>query len=77
MAATVFKARLAAETDLIKKADFDSKLKQISDRVTKNKLKHLLVESQLKKLKAPNLSYFWCKNYFDSDDGTQNLLIIS
>ena len=41
MAAYVFKARLAAQTDLIRKPDFDSKLKGISDRVTKNKTKYL------------------------------------
>ena len=49
MAANVFKARLAAQTDLITKTEFDSKLKEISDRVTKNKTKHLLVENELKK----------------------------
>ena len=48
LAADVFKARLAAQTDLIRKPDFDSKLKGISDRVTKSKTKYLLVENQLK-----------------------------
>ena len=62
-------------TGLLTKTDFVAKLKTISDRVTKNKSKHLLVENELKKLKAPDLSYFWGKNYFDADDGTQNLLI--
>ena len=32
MAADVFKARLAAQIDLIRKPDFDFKLKGISDR---------------------------------------------
>ena len=32
LAADVFKARLAAQTDLIRKPEFDSKLKGISDR---------------------------------------------
>ena len=50
MAADIFKARLAAQTDLIRKPDFDLKLKGISDRVTKNKTKYLLVENELKKL---------------------------
>ena len=36
--ADVFKARFVAETDLIIKPDFDSKLKGISDRVTKIRL---------------------------------------
>ena len=41
MAASGFNARLAAQTDLIKKkTEFDFKLKGISDRVTKNKSKH-------------------------------------
>ena len=48
MAAGVFKARLAAQTDLIRKPDFDFRLKKISDRVTKNKTKHVLVENELK-----------------------------
>ena len=38
MAADDFKARLAAQIDLIRKPDFDFKLKGISDRVTKIKL---------------------------------------
>ena len=50
MAADAFKARLAAQTELIRKPDFDSKLKEISDRVNKNKTKHLPVENELKKL---------------------------
>ena len=48
MAADVFKARLAAQTDVIRKSDFDSKLKKISDRVTKTKTKRLLVENELR-----------------------------
>ena len=38
MVADVFKATLAAQTDLIRKPDFDFKLKGISDRVTKIRL---------------------------------------
>ena len=45
MAADVFKARLAPQTDLIRKPGFDFRLKGISDRVTKNKTKYLLVEN--------------------------------
>ena len=50
MAATTFNARLALQTDLIRKPEFDFKLKGINDRVTKNKTKHLLVENELKHL---------------------------
>ena len=49
MAADVFNVRLASQTDLIIKPELDFKLKDISDRVTKNKTKHLLVENELKK----------------------------
>ena len=62
-------------TSLVTKTDFDSKLKAISDKVTKNKSKHLLEENELKKLKTLALSYFWGKNYFEGDDGTQNVLV--
>ena len=36
MAVNTFNARLAAQTDLIRKTEFDAKLKGISDRVTEN-----------------------------------------
>ena len=48
MAATVFNARLAVQTDLIRKPELDFKLKSVSDRVTKKKTKHLLIENELK-----------------------------
>ena len=52
MAASTFNARFATQTDLIRKPGFDANLKGISDRVTKNKTKHLLAENRLKKLKT-------------------------
>ena len=73
MGVDVFKARLAAQTDLIRKPDFDSRLKKI--RVTKNKAKYLLVENELKKLKTYDSSYFLVKNYFEGNDGAQNSLV--
>ena len=39
-------------TDLITKTDFDAKLRDISDRVTKNKSKDLLLDNELKKIKS-------------------------
>ena len=39
-----------AQTDLVKKPEFDAKLKAISDRGTKSNSKHLLAESELNKL---------------------------
>ena len=49
-AACVFNARLVAQADLIRKPEFDFKLKSISDRVTLNKPKHLLVGNDYKNL---------------------------
>ena len=74
MAISTFNARLAAQTDLIKKTEFDVKLMGISDRFTKNKTKHLLAENELKKLKTLDLSYFW-DSYFEGNDGAQNALV--
>ena len=70
LAADVFKARLAADL----KTRFDFKLKGISDRVTKNQTKYLLVESQLKKLLKFDAAYFRGKSHFE-EDGTQNYLV--
>ena len=74
MAAQVFSTRLT-RASLITKTESDDKLKSISDRFTKNKIKHLLVQNELKILKTFDLSYFNGKNYFDGDDGTQNGLV--
>ena len=74
LAADVFKARLAAQTDLIRKPNFDSKLKSFIDRVTKNKTKHMLVENELKKLQKFDAAYFRSKNNFE-EDSIQNYLV--
>ena len=67
MAADLFKARLVAQTDLKRKPDFDSKLKGISDRVTNNKNKYLLVENELKNLQKFDATYFRGKSHFEED----------
>ena len=59
----------------VKNTDFDTRLKKISDRVTKNKSKHLLVENELKKLEKFDAAYFRGKGCFDGNDGSQNSLI--
>ena len=51
-ALTTVENKIPDITGLVTKADFDAKLKAISDRVTKNKSKHLLVEYELKKIKS-------------------------
>ena len=74
-ALTVVENKIPDISSLVTETDFDAKLKGICDRVTSNKSKHLLIENELKKLKALDLSYFWGKNYFDGDDGTQYTLV--
>ena len=56
------------------KTDFDTKLQDISKRITSNKTKHFLVENELKKLKTFDLSYFKDKDHFE-EDGTRNYLV--
>ena len=49
-------------------------MKKNSDRVTSNKTKHLLVETESKKLEKFDAAYFRGKNYF-GDDETRNYLV--
>ena len=62
-------------TSQVTKTDFDAKLKTVSDRVTKNKSKDLLLDNELKRSKAFGTDYFEGKNYFEGDDCTQNTLV--
>ena len=73
LAADVFNARLA-QTNLIKKTDFDVKLSILTRKITENKTKLLLVENELKKLKNFDSSYFIGKSQID-EDVTQNYLV--
>ena len=73
MAASVFNARLA-QPNLITKTDFDVKLSSLNRKITVNKSKPLLVENELKKLKAFDSSYFRGKSHF-GEDGAQNYLV--
>ena len=59
---------------MITKADFDAKLSSLSRKIAANKFKNVLVENELKKLKAFDLSYFIGKSHFE-EDGTQNYLV--
>ena len=63
-----------AQANLVTKTDFDTKLQDISKRITSNKLKHLLVEPELKILEKSDVAYFRGKKYFDGD-GAQNYLL--
>ena len=48
--AEVFAARLA-QTNLITKADFDTKLTSLNKNINSNKIKHVLVENEFQKVK--------------------------
>ena len=69
LAACGFNARLA-RANLITKTDFDAKLSSLNRKITPNKLKYLLVENELKKLKTFDSSHFIGKSHFE-EDGTQ------
>ena len=68
----VFNARLA-QANLITKTEFDSKLSNLNRKITANKLKYLLVENELNKLKTFDLSYFICKSHVE-ENGVRNYL---
>ena len=51
-ALTAVENKMPDITSLITKTDFDTKLKNISDRVTNNKSKDILLDNELKKLKT-------------------------
>ena len=60
MAADVFNSRLA-RANVVTKTDFDVKLSSLDRKLTSNKSKHLLVENELKELKAFNWIYIFGK----------------
>ena len=51
-ALTAVENKIPDITSLIAKTDFDTKLKSVSDRVTNNKSKDILLDNELKKLKT-------------------------
>ena len=63
------------QANLIAKTDFDAKLSSLNRKTTANKLKNLLLENELKKLKTFDSSYFTGISHFE-EDGTQNCLVL-
>ena len=59
---------------MITKTYFDSKLLNLNKKITQNKIKHLLIENELNKLKTFDSDYFVGKSHFEEGD-TQNYLI--
>ena len=56
------------------KTDFDTKLQDISNRITSNKSKQLLVEKEVKKLRHLIQAIYRDRNRFE-EDGVQNYLV--
>ena len=73
LAADVSNARLA-QANLITKTDFDAKLSSHDRKITGNKSKHVLVETELKMVKTFDSSRFIDKSHFE-EDGKQNYLV--
>ena len=73
-ASTAGENKIPDVSSLVRRTDFDVKLKAISDRVPKNKSKHLLEENELKNLKTFDLNYFKGKHHFE-DSGTLIYLV--
>ena len=59
---------------MIRKTDFDDKLKSLNQKINSNKAKHLLVENELKNLQTFDSIYLRGKSHFEEDD-TQNYLV--
>ena len=59
---------------MVKKTDFDEKLKILNQKLNSNKTKHLLVQNPLKKLQTFDSIYFRGKSHFE-EDVTQNYLV--
>ena len=59
---------------MIIKTDFDAILSCLNKKITQNKTKHLLVESESNKLETFDSGYFIEKRHFEEDD-TQNYLV--
>ena len=72
-AARIFTAR-SPQAHLVTKTDFDNKLKSLDKKINPKKIKHLLVETELKNIERFDAAYFRGKNYYD-DGGTQNYLV--
>ena len=71
----------ARHKDLVQQKTFKSELKKVDNKTSENSSKVLSYEHKLKQTEDTindferAASYFRGKNYFDSDDGTQNYLV--
>ena len=68
---------LASKNDiatLLKKTEFDNKLKHLNKKVTSNKSKNVLVENELKKIQTFDSSLFVGQSYFFNDEAQLYLI---
>ena len=65
-----------AQANLVANRDFDNKLINLNKRINSNKIKHVLLENDLKKLQTFGKIYFRSKNHFEKDV-TEKLFSIS
>ena len=68
---------LASKNDiatLLKKTEFDNKLKHLNKKVTSNKSKNVLVENELKKIQTFDSNLFVGQSYFFNDEAQLYLI---
>ena len=68
---------LASKNDiatLLKKTEFDNKLKHLNKKVTSNKSKNVLVENELKKIQTIDSNLFVGQSYFFNDEAQLYLI---
>ena len=68
---------LASKNDiatLLKKTEFDNKLKHLNKKVTSNKSKNVLVENKFKKIQTFDSSLFVGQGYFFNDEAQLYLI---
>ena len=68
---------LASKNDiatLLKKTEFDNKLKHLNKKVTSNKSKNVLVENKFKKIQTFDSSLFVGQSYFFNDEAQLYLI---
>ena len=85
IASRLAEVNLASKTDianLVRKTDFDDKLKNLNKKVTSNKTKHVLVENELngvsekiKLLSTKDFDFLLGRMYFTGSDGFQYLFV--
>ena len=57
------------------RTDFDNKLTNFNRRITSNKTKYLEVQKKLNSLITKDYNFFFGRNYFTNNDGSQNICL--